>query len=811
MSNQKNKIVSSGINNNYKIVIGIDLGTTNSVIAVAGLAKKDQFLNASFDSEKDQGSLPHFIPIELLQLPQLFLDGTEASSILFPSVVFQEDQGAPIIAGMGAKEAKYHYRRGRKVFYSVKMDLGAKKLYPSAISNSLNSPIKVSSYILQEMRRAGEAVLQKSFEDMPVVITIPASFEAPQRKDTLEAARNAGFDVDFGCLMDEPNAALLAYLNRQRIQLRWNQEETVLVFDFGGGTCDISIIDVSYSPVRKAITLNNIAISRFEKLGGDDIDNHIVHSYLKEQFYEVSGYKEKEWSYAERQYRIWSQLSKIAELLKTRFSEELEAVSQMTSWDMEKIKDISISIPPQTVDTTRGDIVMPDLRLNWETFNDILLPFIDPTCSQNENREYYRITSIFSPIKDALNKSGLDKKNVTRILLVGGSSLNPLIERKLQEYFKEANIERPENMDFLVAEGAAVHAYTRHVLGHDILAPIIGDSIGILTESGEYVPLIPAGSAIPFPDESNFISYEQFNVPKNSMSHVDLIFCAGNANRPVHTVKLNFTRAVPKGTLVKLKIRLDENKILGVQALLPDYPDIEVKEIIDNPLGLLPMTSKERTRVELESDLSKARINGTINEHKEDAEEYARILFELDRCEKALEWINFVINDMDHATYSQKMLKGLIHHRLGEMEDAHSIFSELSMYNPSDAIAALYAGFSAQSLERREFFMRRAVNASPNDGICYYFLADTLKLRGKFDEAQTVYRKSQELLEIQAKHEPWNRNLIYYLGLVYENLGEKEKSILMEKKYYSMKEVSKSTGFDTSSAVALANKLSHST
>jgi molecular chaperone DnaK (HSP70) len=802
---------SSVDKNKSDIVIGIDLGTTNSVMAVAGLTEKDQFLNAPLDSEKDQGSFPHFIPVELLQLPQLFLDGTEASSILFPSVVFQEDQGAPIIAGMGAKEAKYHYRRGRKIFYSVKMDLGVKKLYPSAISESLNSPVKVSSHILKEMRRSGESVIQKSFEDIPVVITIPASFEAPQRKDTLEAARNAGFDVDFGCLMDEPNAALLAYLNRQRIQLRWNQEETVLVFDFGGGTCDISIIDVSYSPVRKAITLKNIAISRFEKLGGDDIDNHLVHKYLKEQFYEVSGYEEKEWSYAERQYRIWSQLSKIAELLKIRFSEELEAVSQMTTWDMEKLKDISISIPPQTVNTSRGDIVMPDLWLNWETFNDLLQPFIDPTCSQNENREYYTITSIFSPIKDALNKSGLEKNNITRILLVGGSSLNPVIERKLQDYFKEANIERPEDMDFLVAEGAAVHAYTRHVLGHDILAPIIGDSIGILTERGEYVPLIPAGAAIPFPDESNFISYEQFNVPKNSMSHVDLIFCAGNANRPVHTVKLNFNRSVPKGTPVYINIRLDENKILGVKAFLLDYPDIEVKEIIDNPLGLLPMTSKERARVELESDLCKARINGTISEHIEDAEEYAKILYELDHCEKALEWINFVIKDKERATYSQKMLKAQIHFRLGEMEEAHNLFSELSIFNASDIFAALYAGLTAQTLDKREFFMRRAVQAAPKDGICHFFLADTLKLRGKYDEAQIVFRKSQELLEIQAEHEPWNRNLVYYLGLVYQSLGEKEKALLMEKKYHSMKEVRRSTGFDTSSAVALANKLTEST
>jgi len=157
------------------------------------------------------------------------------------------------------------------------------------------------------------------------------------------------------------------------------------------------------------------------------------------------------------------------------------------------------------------------------------------------------------------------------------------------------------------------------------------------------------------------------------------------------------------------------------------------------------------------------------------------------------------------------MLKGSIHYKLGEMSEAHDIFSELSLNNASDAVAALNAGFSAQNLEKREFFMSRAVNASPNDGICYFFLADMLKARGKYEESKVTFKKSRELLEVQAKHEPWNRNLIYYLGLVYESLGEKGKSILMDTKYHSMIETTKNTRFDTSFAVALANKLSQST
>ncbi|MBC8450400.1 MAG: Hsp70 family protein [Chloroflexi bacterium] len=266
-------------------VVGIDLGTTNSLLAVAGLPDELRFLPPPPAAQGAQTSLGRAVPVQLLKLPQLNLDGTVAEHVLFPSVVFQAAGDGQRLVGMGAKEAKFHYTKDRSVFYSVKRDLGTDRdpYYVRAVSPDLNTPVKVTAVILRAMKEAAEAKLGRSLSDVPTIVTIPASFQSAQRRDTLRAARMAGLRVDDQGLFDEPNAALLAYMNRQRVQLRWHHEETVLVFDFGGGTCDISLINVSYAPSSFKIQLRRPAISPYEQRGGDEIEQHIVHTALAEQ------------------------------------------------------------------------------------------------------------------------------------------------------------------------------------------------------------------------------------------------------------------------------------------------------------------------------------------------------------------------------------------------------------------------------------------------------------------------------------------------------------------------------------------------
>lgn len=786
------------------LVIGIDLGTTNSLIAVAGEAAVLCALPTPYD-QGDGGSLSAAITVRLLQLPQRNLDGTEAEHLLFPSVVFQEAPTSPRYVGMGAREAKYQYQRGRSVFYSVKKDLGIERepMYTRAIAPDLDTPVKVSAAILRSIREAAEAKLGISLKHVPLVITIPASFQSAQRRDTVRAAKLAGFDVSEHCLFDEPNAALLAYMHRRRVQGRWGNEETVLVFDFGGGTCDITITDVSFAPVSRKIHLRNLAISRYEELGGDDIDQHIVHTLLAPHFYRASGIIDRDWTLNERRNTIWSQLGRIAEALKTQLCQEADKVVQIYGWDMERISQIAVALPLQPIETSRGEVLLDQLEMSGTAFQQIMTPFLATDSAFDANHEYYRVTSIMTPIADALEKAGLRADEISRVLLVGGSARNPWVEHTLASFFQGATLEQPADLDTLVAEGAALHAYWQHVVGHDLLAPIVGDTIGLLAEGNTFVPLVAAGSVIPFPARDQWHSYTQFRVPRDMMQHVDLVICAGSAARPVHSVRLAFSTLIVRGAPVHLRVRLDGNKILHLEAFLPDYPAIRVTKSIDNPLGMLPMTPLEQERARLEVILAKAKQAGTLESHVETMEKLARTLRELGRYELGLEWVAAALrrkpNDVD-----LRFLQGNLHSRLGEQTAAHSIFAPIADEHRSEGGFALNAALSAPDLETRERYTRQAVAAAPGDGIIRYFMAVVLNAKGDHSEAHSHLTYARDLLEQKVKVTPTAVDYSY-LAAVYEQMGQTTKAEAMRERQRALEQQPHDAQFD--SLVGLSSDL----
>ncbi len=756
------------------LAIGIDLGTTNSLIAVVrpGLAA-DRLLSAPGTRDYAPDG-PARLTAELLQLPQANLDGTVAEHTLFPSVVFQASADGPRYVGMGAKEAKYSNRKGKTVFYSVKRDMGTDldPCYPSAVTPDLDTPVKVSTVILRAMREAAEEKLGISLSNVPTVITIPASFQSAQRRDTLHAAISAGFHVDEHCLFDEPNSALLAYISRPRITARWNTDETVLVFDFGGGTCDISIIEVAKSPLSATLTLKNLGISRYEALGGDDIDKHLVHTQLAQAFYAASRRAERAWGAGERRYSIWSQLYKIAELLKIRMCEELEKVtSSRPEWRPDEFAALSVSVPPQTIKTTEGPITLEDPALTGAQFVKLMVPFLDPSCAGDVDREYYRVTSIFTPILDSLEKARLKPASITRVLLVGGSSLNPLVEQALGKFFRDATIDRPEGLEFLVAEGAALQAHLKFVRRHDVLLPIVGDTIGLLTQGGKFESLIRAGAAIPFPAAEGWMEYGQFRVPRDGMTHVDLVLCAGSANRPIHTIQLRFSKSVPQGAVVRLKVRFDDAKIFRLEADLPDFPGIRVSESITNPLALLPQTPEERRRTELERELTRAQAANALEEHVDDMLELAEVLRNARRFESALEWLQQAQRKSGAASPQLQHQLAMNHHDLGEDDKAHEIWRALAEQDKLNAWHAFNAAISTADHLVKELFLRRAARLEPANGIFRVVLGRTLRHLGKHEEARQQFVEAERLLRDEIRYSADDSNLKLWLAEVLDYLG----------------------------------------
>jgi molecular chaperone DnaK len=233
-------------------VIGIDLGTTNSTVA-------------ELVWRPEEGTLT---PARCLEIPQPTQEGTY-THVLVPSVVALY-QGK-VIVGEGAKRLRAFPELGltqnKTLFSECKNDIGVTRTYHKA-PQGFQSAAEVSGVILKFL-------VQAAREDDPLpldrtVVTVPASFQAAQRQDTLRAAELAGLQVRGGDLLDEPVAAFLDYLFLQGKDVlpELQTPRKVVVFDFGGGTCDVAVFRLGVAPGQQALQIEPLAVSRYHRLGG---------------------------------------------------------------------------------------------------------------------------------------------------------------------------------------------------------------------------------------------------------------------------------------------------------------------------------------------------------------------------------------------------------------------------------------------------------------------------------------------------------------------------------------------------------------
>jgi len=248
-----------------KYAVGIDLGTTNTVLSYKQV-----------DSPSSE--------IKELPIKQIFPDGREVTDILLPSVVYYQKSNNKIFVGMGAEQKKYSALKDINVFYSTKSQLGQdKNIYNrSKCPEKITFPWEASGEILELAFSEFKSSISDKIEDCTFVVTVPASFGGAQRNDTLKAVEKSNIPITDGSLVDEPNAAFIGFVLSEN-NLALPQGSKVLVFDMGGGTTDISIIEIN-SIEGDIMDLNNIAVSRYDLLAGDDIDSHIAIKHLYPKF-----------------------------------------------------------------------------------------------------------------------------------------------------------------------------------------------------------------------------------------------------------------------------------------------------------------------------------------------------------------------------------------------------------------------------------------------------------------------------------------------------------------------------------------------
>ena len=762
-----------------KWFLGIDLGTTNSTAAL---------VDAEAVRRGDSLHAIHLVPVR-----QEVEQGITESPLL-PSFVAQVRPGQWQV-GLGARQALGKgLVKGRQIFYSTKseMGLGREPFYPFAASKEFDCPYKVAARVLAELKMA---VADYANEDAlaNLVITIPASFQLAARKDTIRAASLAGLSLSERGLFDEPNAALFDYLFtvaqeravEQRIDL--SSPRLVLVFDFGGGTCDISIARVQADAKEGRLSLANVAISRYERLGGDNIDTAIAEEILLPEFLKQNNLDALDLSWADKKNRILPQMIDVAEALKLGICAEYSTQLGLHLRNQVRRDEVVATQPSVSIEVPQygpgGRVsyrpcTLTDPTLTLEQFDAVLQPFIDTDLLYTRDREFNTITSIFAPVEDVLQRASVKATAIDAVLLAGGSSLIPQVERALQAFFLSSVILKfptAEQTQFAVARGAALQSFFLHGLGKPFIKPIAQETIGILTQRGGFVPLIPAGTELPYPSDGSYASYDELMVPRDLMRESEIVLAADSDNKVLGMEKLRFNVTPLAKEKIALRWRLDANKILTVKAWLPSAPDIECELTLENPLCSAGFQSGQHRRIlELEQEMTDAVTRKVpLAETAETQKELARLYFDLQRCERAIDWAKGAMLAGGGPDVWMLNLMASAYAQLGALDRAEKSYREAVKtesrnstlhFNLSTCLAR--QGRLQEALAEVE---RAIALVDPDDGAYIAHRADLLKRVGRGSDAEEAFQEAAKLLDASGLRFEYQRSWRVFVA---EQLGD---------------------------------------
>ncbi len=479
-------------------IIGIDLGTTNSVVAVMEGNEPKVIVNAE-------------------------------GSRLTPSVVGFAKNGERLVGQVAKRQA---ITNPENTVFSIKRFMGRKydevneemKMVPYHvvrasnndvrvdISGKMYSPPEISAMILQKLKQAAEDYLGEKVDR--AVITVPAYFNDSQRQATKDAGEIAGLKVER--LVNEPTAAALAY------GLDKKGNETIAVYDFGGGTFDISVLEVGEGVVEVKSTNGDT------HLGGDNIDQRLI-DWIVDEFKKDQG----------------------IDLSKDKMAlQRLKEAAEKAKIELSSTAATDINLPFITADASGPKHL--NMQLTRAKFEQLIGDIVNRT---------------MGPLKQALQDAGVSPKDIDEVVLVGGSTRIPMVQKVVQDYFGGKEPHKGVNPDEVVAIGAAVQG---GVLGGDVKDVLLLDvtplSLGIETLGGVMTKLIERNTTIPTRKS------EVFSTAADNQTSVEIKVHQGeremaSANKLLGAFHLVGIPPAPRGLpQVEVTFDIDANGIMNVSA-----------------------------------------------------------------------------------------------------------------------------------------------------------------------------------------------------------------------------------------------------
>ncbi len=572
--------------------IGIDFGTSTSVVSLVSLEENGTIIAQPLTLEQ---------PLEL--------GGTLAHHLINTVLVWHNGK---LLFGQDAHRLRQKHLEGWNVFSSFKMRLGVDigptypetalkrgKGLPFAIEDANDATREFFKCLLTAVRQA--LAEQDQPADLRIAVSVPASFEANQRRDLLQAMAAAGLKVTEHSLIDEPNAAFLSYLREASL----TEEETsplmervregsanILVYDFGAGTCDISILTVDTS--QGAVKSRNRAISRFTALGGDNFDRAIARDVLLPQLLEDTPGFDPE--YRDIEERLIPLLQPSAERLKIAIctwlaDRNLETLDQMREQKAEPFVDL----PTPSLKLRGREIHLNAPSLSLAQLADVFAPFMeeyDPDISTKH---------LFAPVDDALKKAGIQPDDLDAVLFIGGSSANPVVRRAVMNHLPNTvQVLVPSDLRSHVSVGAALHSLGLHALGQDVIQPITSESIFIITRGGGREILIPASSEVPTKTPCEI----HCGVAEEEQREVELPICVGSRDKLLGVLRIISDTGFHKGEPITVHAHITRDKILEVEALVAGTT---VRASLMNPLANRELNEQEKAML-----IAKQRLNTAL-------------------------------------------------------------------------------------------------------------------------------------------------------------------------------------------------------